>query len=263
MANTAEPTPTLSSPNPQKNQPVIACDQPGRVQRYDLPSELMGEKLPFSVYFPPCYGNGVQDAYPTLYLLHGLSFDDTQWQRLGILPMADQLIQNGRTVPFIIVMPFEQYQYRRVENNRFPLALVNELIPWVEDNLGAKPGKLRRAIGGISRGASWAVRIGLQHWDLFGAIGAHSLSASRDDLEYLPKWLDVIPADQIPRIYLDIGSTDPAIKDARKFEAMLKELGVLPEWHLNDGRHNEEYWQAHVGEYLRWYTLPWQILPSP
>ena len=172
-AFTAVPSPTAFLPTSPENQIVIACSQPGIVRRFELHSAAMNEILPFSVYYPPCYGNGVQDVYPALYLLHGQTFDDTQWQRLGITLLADHLIQTGRTLPFLIIMPYEQFHYRPVKNNQFPVALLDELLPWVESNLHAKSERYWRAIGGISRGASWAVRLGLQHWDLFGAIGAH------------------------------------------------------------------------------------------
>jgi enterochelin esterase-like enzyme len=254
--STAEVKPTRNNPL------VIQCSQPGQVQQFEIRSEKLKDKLTFSVYFPPCYGNGVQENYPVLYLMHGQTFDNTQWQRLGLLKAADQIIQNRQTIPFLVVMPFEQFYYRSPEGNAFPQALTDELIPWMETNLQVSNQKQWRAIGGISRGASWAMRLGLQQYKLFGAVGGHSLPTFDGDLKLLPDWLDAIPTGKAPRVYMDIGLSDPEVNTAIKFENVLNQHGILNEWHLNEGLHNEDYWRLHIQEYLDWYTLSWRILPG-
>jgi enterochelin esterase-like enzyme len=267
------PVPTITSTpfdqgsavevKPTQNNPmIIHCSQPGQVQQFEIQSAKLKDRLPFSVYFPPCYGDGSQANYPVIYLLHGQTFDNTQWQRLGVPMMADQIIQSGQSIPFLVVMPFEQFYYRSPEGNAFPQALTNELIPWMENNLHASNQKQYRAIGGISRGASWAMRLGLQQYKLFGAIGGHSLPTFDGDLKLLPAWLDAIPNGQAPRIYIDIGRSDPEVGTAIKFENVLNLHGILNDWHLNEGRHDEDYWRLHIQEYLDWYTLSWRILPD-
>jgi enterochelin esterase-like enzyme len=257
-----EEAPTTEVKPTQKNLLVIQCSQPGQVQQFEIQSKKLNDRLVFSVYFPPCYGNGLQNNYPVIYLLHGQTYDQTQWQKIELLKYADQIIQSGRTIPFLIVMPFEQFHYRSPEGNAYPQALIDELIPWVESNYHASPQKMRRAIGGISRGASWAMRLGLQHYDLFGAVGGHSLPTFNGDVKQLPGWLDAIPAGQYPRFYIDIGRSDPEVEIAIKFEQVLNQNGIPNEWHLNEGRHNEDYWRLHVQEYLDWYTLPWRMIPG-
>ena len=257
-----EQSPTAEMKPTQQNRLVIQCSQPGKVQQFEIQSEKLRDKLVFDVYFPPCYGNGMQEDYPALYLLHGQTYDQTQWQNLGLLKYADQIIQSERTILFLIVMPFEKFYYRSPEGNAFPQALTDELLPWVESNLHASPQKLWRAIGGISRGASWAIRLALQPTNLFGAIGGHSLPTFKGDLEQIPDWLDAIPIGQVPRIYIDIGRSDPEVDTAINFVQVLNLHGIPNEWHLNEGRHNEDYWRLHMQEYLDWYTLPWSILPS-
>jgi S-formylglutathione hydrolase FrmB len=245
-----------------KNEQVILCDQPGKISRMQIASTKLNANLIFDVYFPPCYRNGSQVDYPALYLLHGQTFDQTQWQRLGVQKYADQLIQVGPTIPFLIIMPYEQYYYRPVQGNTFPQAVLEELIPWVEANLHARPQKNGRAIGGISRGASWAMRLAIQNPAVFGSVGGHSLPTFNGDLEQLPNWLGNTLMDQLPRIYIDIGSSDPEVESAIQFEQALNKQGIPNEWHLNIGRHNEAYWGQHIEEYLNWYTRGWRILPS-
>ena len=68
-----------------------------------------------------------------------------------------------------------------------------------------------------------------------------------------------IPPEQMPRMYLDIGDHDrPEISESAVwFEQLLTDLGIPHEWHLYVGFHDEAYWERHVKEYVRWYTLPW------
>jgi hypothetical protein len=35
------------------------------------------------------------------------------------------------------------------------------------------------------------------------------------------------------------------------------DFGLSHEWHLYNGAHTEDYWGAHVDEYLKWYTEGW------
>jgi S-formylglutathione hydrolase FrmB len=245
-----------------QNQQVIQCSQPGKISRMQISSVKLKADLIFDVYFPPCYGDGTQVDYPALYLLHGQTYDQTQWEKLGVQDYADQLIHSGHILSFLVIMPYEQYQYRPIQGNTFPQAILEELIPWVEANLHARPQKNGRAIGGISRGASWAMRLALKNPTVFGAAGGHSLPTFNGDLDQLPNWLGNTSLDQLPRIYIDIGSSDPEVESAIRFEQALNKLGIPNEWHLNIGRHNEEYWAQHIEEYLDWYTRGWRILPS-
>ena len=233
------------------------CEESGTIRSFTLESELLNDVLTFNVYFPPCYDPDSAHPYPVIYLLHGQRQAAALWQTLGIQAVADDLILNQRRQSFLIVMPTEEYYFRSVKNNRYPDALLTELLPWVETNLAACAQKECRAIGGISRGAAWATRLAFDHWDIFGALGAHSIPLFDGDIEDLPDWVDAIPAGSLPRIYADAGSSDPALKDAYAFEQALNALGVAHEWHLNSGRHNEDYWAEHLPDYLAWYTLAW------
>ena len=234
------------------------CLNSGRVERYQIDSTLLNEALYFSVYFPPCYSDAKPDGYPVLYALHGQNFNDEMWVDLGAVEIIDKLIHEGDTEPFLMVMPFEEYYYRSAEGNNFPLALTEEIIPWVEGSLNVCVEKKCRAIGGISRGASWAVRIGMTEWDSFGSIGAHSLPSYKGGTDQLLEWLAVIPFGKEPRIYLDTGRFDPEVKTAYRFEQILNEKGIPHDWHMNDGRHNEIYWQEHMLDYLHWYSKGWK-----
>jgi len=242
----------------QARQTEALCTESGQVERYLIDSALMNDELYFSVYFPPCYSETKSGGYPVLYALHGQNFNDEMWTDLGAVETADALILNEGTEPFLIVMPFEEFFFRKAEGNVFPQAITEEIIPWIEGSLNVCAEKVCRAIGGISRGASWAIRIGLMNQEYFGAVGIHSLPTYYKDISGLTEWLDKIPHDEEPRIYLDTGRFDPKVKNAYRFENVLNEKGIPHEWHMNEGRHNEVYWEEQMDAYLRWYAAGWE-----
>ena len=170
---------------------------------------------------------------------------------------ADQLISTGTISPLIIVMPQESNYLEDPQISKYGYAFVDELLPWVDANYPTIPGRQTRAIGGLSRGAGWAMRLGLINPDLFGSIGGHSLAQFKGDYFSVPRWRSRTSDENLPRIYLDIGLLDFVKDTARVFETRLSEYSYPHEWHLNTGSHTEVYWSEHVDEYLIWYNQAW------
>jgi|YNPBryunderm2012_1023409.scaffolds.fasta_scaffold00158_18 enterochelin esterase-like enzyme len=223
-----------------------------------LESEKLRQAMDFRVYLPPCYAEHPDQRYPVLVLIHGQSYTDDQWDRLGADDTAEQLILSGEIAPFLIVMPRDRL-WEQPKDDPFGEVLVNELIPLIDRSYRTIPHRSQRAIGGLSRGAGWAVHLGLLHWQLFGAIGAHSLAVFESDAPKIEQWLEQIPPEAYPRIFLDIGDRDrpPILQSAIWFEQLLTRKQIPHEWYLYSGYHQESYWQAHVEQYIRWYAAPW------
>ena len=60
----------------------------------------------YTVYTPPGYDPKKKGGYPVLYLLHGWSDNETAWDETGHAHyMLDSLIDSGKAVPMIVVMP--------------------------------------------------------------------------------------------------------------------------------------------------------------
>lgn len=251
-ANTATPTPT-NTPTPS----VAPClDEGGKVEAGSLTSKLLPKPLRFNVYLPPCYTENGDQRYPVLYLLHGQTFTEDQWVRLGVPEIADRLIASGEVVPFLVVMPFDS-DYRQPTEYPFGKALTNDLLPWIDSQYRTLADRDHRAVGGLSRGAAWAVHFGLADWKLFGAFGAHSLPLFWTDTPQIPGWLTAIPRADLPRIYMDMGSSDHELASTAEFEALLNQKNIPHVWILRNGFHDEAYWGSHVEEYLRWYAAGW------
>lgn len=253
---TLTPTPTSTiTPSPT---PLACWQQGGKIVTGQVQTELLPLPLDFRVYLPPCYQQERERRYPVLYLIHGQSFNDDQWDRLGADESADRLVADGQVSPFLIVMPRDRVWSQPTED-MFGQAVVQALIPWIDQNYRTRTERQYRAVGGLSRGAGWALHLGFSQWELFGSIGMHSLPVFWTDLPDIKPWLDFLTPDLLPRIYMDIGEKDrpQILKSTLWFEGLLTEKGIPHEWHLYPGYHEEAYWEAHVEEYVRWYAEEW------
>ena len=249
------PAPTLQG-KPAATEVSECLTIGGQVRATSIPSKPFNGELKFHIYLPPCYDQDSVRRYPVLYLFHGQSFTDDQWVRLGAPLAADKLIASGMP-PFIIVMPYDKYHYRQPATDPFDEAVIEELIPYIDSTYRTLPERTSRAVGGLSRGAGWALHFALEYPELFGAFGGHSLAILDEDGRHLSRLLNSIPVEEMPRIYMDIGKSDGLKSSVEKFEAQLTQRGVPHEWYIYPGFHNEKYWSKHVEEYMKWYASGW------
>jgi enterochelin esterase-like enzyme len=250
---TNTPTPILTSTATQ----FTCSETQGHIQEYDLVTIYKNDPFHYRIYLPPCYEQIPEDCYPVLYMLHGQTYNDDQWERLGAGTAADELIISGEAKPFIVVMPREDNTYGDIYREGFSYTLINELIPLIDSQYHACSGRAYHSIGGLSRGGAWAIHLGFMNWQLFGAIGAHSTPPFDGDLNRLPGWIQAIPPGDLPRIYVDSGDRDYFHADSAALDAQLTRYNVPHEWVIFEGMHDESYWHAHVEDYLRWYAAGW------
>ena len=234
--------------------PPACLTQPGRVEAGKLESTNPAQE--YLIYLPPCYDEKTQERYPVLYLLHGQTYTMDQWVRLGAVDVIDNLILSGESAAFIVVFPDDRY-WNLPPGPGFGQRLVEVLIPYIDGNYRTLRNRDQRAIGGMSRGAGWALRLGLARWDLFSSAGLHSLAVLQKDASKIEDWLADIPSSSRPRVFMDIGDNDQELTMASQVESQLNEYGLSHEWHLYTGAHTEEYWSAHVEEYIQWYAEGW------
>ena len=244
------PLPPIETQTPPPT-PLTCLTQPGRVDERLL--ETTNPPQGYFIYLPPCYDEKTNRHYPVLYLLHGQTYTADQWIRLGAVNVLDNLILSGETQPFIIVFPDDRY-WNLPPGAGFGQRLVDDLIPYIDSTFRTLPDRNHRAIGGMSRGAGWALRLGLSRWDLFSVIGLHSLAVLQNDKTRIDRWIADIPLASRPAVFMDIGDNDQELSMALFVEERFNANGLSHEWHLYNGAHTEEYWSAHVEEYIRWYA---------
>ena len=77
---TSSPTATRVPSTPTAT-PLTCLTQPGHVNNGEIDSTNPPQL--FLIYLPPCYDQKTNQRYPVLYLLHGQTYIDDQWVRLG------------------------------------------------------------------------------------------------------------------------------------------------------------------------------------
>ncbi|MFO1514121.1 MAG: alpha/beta hydrolase-fold protein [Verrucomicrobiota bacterium] len=186
----------------------------GRVQQVLFPSKLTNSILarPAYVYTPPDYDQDPTKRYPVLYLQHGWGENEFAWWNQGRANLIlDNLIAEGKTRPFLIVMTYGLTNEgpgpggRRPAGTNAPAAgagtnatpagpgprggggnpfgaaaenfekvLVGELIPYVDAHFRTLSDQPHRAMAGLSMGGMETKIITLKNLDKFSHIGLFS-----------------------------------------------------------------------------------------
>ena len=180
---TPSPVPVTSTPTPNTCSNENGLVQQDVVKTTNPPQE-------FLIYLPPCYKSTTDFHFPVLYLLHGQTYTDDQWVRLGVPTIADRLIHEGRITPFIIVFPDDHY-WNVPAGAGFGDRFINDLIPYVDENYDTFAVRSRRSLGGLSRGGGWVIDLGFTHPELFGALGLHSPAIKAENGPYLERMIQV------------------------------------------------------------------------
>lgn len=157
----------------------------GEVSYVWYDSKLMRTNRRMAVYTPYGYGRDKRKQYPVLYLLHDKGGDEEQWLAMGrVAQVMDKLIELGRAVPMIVVMPncdpvleaspilgLKEVRNSRTESSSvFMSSFVNEIIPFVQANYRAIPRKAARAACGIGSSGTTVINTAVMYPDLFDFV---------------------------------------------------------------------------------------------
>src|SRR5450759_1814062 len=163
------------------------------------------------IYTPPEYENNTSTRYPVLYLQHGGGEDERVWIEMGRTNLIlDNLIAEGKVKPFIVVMetsavgPAMPMPPRtgalgagtpaagapaagtpvagapgaaprpRFSFDTYADVMLNDMIPWVDNNFRTLADQAHRAMSGLSMGAMCTKSVTLAHLDKFAYIGLFS-----------------------------------------------------------------------------------------
>ncbi len=192
----------------------------GKIVDDQLDSKITLGKRNFKVYLPPNYG---KKKLPVLYLYHGTGEDITGWEKQGyILNILDNLFAENKAKEMIVVMDYgvalNPEQEKWPDNSeRTVLSAKNldkivmqELIPYIENKYSTNS---KKAIAGLSRGSFQAMLIGVNHPEVFSAIGSFSPVIYGGDQNHPFKELSInnlLKSKQKPIFFLGIGEKEEA-----------------------------------------------------
>ena len=152
------------------------------VLRGNAPGDPYQRRVP--VYLPPAYDTDAAKRFPVVFVLTGFTgrgrmlLNDNPWSP-SLDDRMDALIAAG-SPEMILVMPdcftrFGGSQYvDSAATGRYETHLVNELVPWVDTRYRTLAAREHRGVAGKSSGGFGALRLGMLHADVFGALACHS-----------------------------------------------------------------------------------------
>ncbi|MCC6174324.1 MAG: esterase family protein [Chloroflexi bacterium] len=234
-------------------------------------SPILDRQMTYRVLLPPEYDDSAV-AYPVLYMLHGVAGGPSEWQEIGLLEAADKLIAEGVVTPMIVALPDggANYWVNHADGARWADYVAQDVVNAIDTTYRTRPVPSARAIGGLSMGGEGALRLAMQHPDIFGIAAAHSPSLRTSYDELTPElkdlygdeaaWLagspfgliDTPGAHQVT-IELDVGQDDPWRPNVELLHQKMIEQGIEHELDVLPGGHDADYWIAYVDRYLNFY----------
>ncbi|MDU1906730.1 MAG: alpha/beta hydrolase-fold protein, partial [Dysgonomonas sp.] len=156
----------------------------GQVRECHYYSEIEQKHRRCFVYTPAEYETNRTKRYPVLYLQHGMGENETGWSNQGKMAfILDNQISQGKCVPMIVVMDYGNCGYihgtkpnetREQFGASFTPILLNEIIPYVENNFRVLNDRDNRAMAGLSWGGHQTLMTTLNNLDKFAHIGSFS-----------------------------------------------------------------------------------------
>lgn len=257
-------------------------------------AETLGRTVPLTVILPTdkVYMPGMPrreegKPYKTLYLLHGILGDDTDWL------YGTRIARWAAEKDLCVVMPSGENKFyidHEDEANLFGEFIGRELVEFTRRTFPLSRMREDTYIGGLSMGGYGAVRNGLKYAGTFGAVvglssafvvnesmlavnpeprfpserqewkkatfGQDLEAALKSDIN--PKVLvEQLLAEgrEFPAIYLACGEQDFLLEQNLDFVNFLREKNVPVTFVTGPGAHEWDFWDTYIKKALEWLPL--------
>jgi len=252
--------------------------------RCDFFSETLGLSTSMTVILPQptttqigLVGDVRDGPPPVLYLLHGLSDDDTIWVR------RTSIERYVAPLGLAVVMPQVHRSFYTDEafGGRYWAFVSEELPELVGRFFRVSQRKEDTFVAGLSMGGYGALKLALRHPDRFAAAASLSgaldvatlarsvraedpamwqrifaeraVTGSSDDVFELLAQAE--PA-ALPALHISCGTEDALLADNREFVAACERAGIVVDADFGPGDHDWAYWDTRIQDVLAW--LPFE-----
>ena len=216
-------------------------------------------------------GTARTGRHPTLYLLHGLSDDDTIWTR------RTSIERYVAELGLAVVMPQvnRSFYADEVQGNAY-WTFVSQELPQIAGSFFPLSDRREDTfVAGLSMGGYGAFKLALRRPERFraaaslsgvldiaarfdrrppeyGRIFGDRPAGTDDDLLHLLAGADV---GALPELYLCCGTEDELLQDNHRFLDVAGRRGVPVTTSFTAGEHEWGYWDAQIQEVLAWLPL--------
>ncbi|HJC91247.1 MAG TPA: esterase family protein [Candidatus Mediterraneibacter excrementigallinarum] len=254
-------------------------------------SECLMRTVPVNVILPvdkltfPGMPKREEKPYKTLYLLHGIFGNYTDW-------VSGTKIQRwAEEKDLAVVMPSGDnmfYVNQEESHNFYGEFIGKELVDMTRKMFPLSRKREDTYIAGLSMGGYGALRNGLKYSETFGCLASLSgamvvdhIAERTDDVPFFidsrsfarsifgdldkaeesdknPKWLVKKLKEEgkdIPRIYLTCGLQDSLLEANREMRDFLKEQGADVTYVEGEGAHEWDFWNRSIKDVLEWLPL--------
>jgi enterochelin esterase family protein len=197
------------------------------------------------IYTPPEYETNTSARYPVLYLQHGGGEDQRVWIEMGRTNLIlDNLIAEGKSKPFIVVMetsaalkPGEVPPQRmappapgtqsaqpatpprpRFSFNTYQEVMINDMIPFIDNNFRTLSDQSNRAMAGLSMGSMVTRQVTLANLDKFAYIGIFSGGT------VVPT--EITDKSKVKLIFMSYGSRERGADGVKNAADVLNQAGI-------------------------------------
>ena len=212
---------------------------------------------------------------PALYLLHGLSDDETIWMRRTSL----ELFAGDRNLAVVMPDGGRSFYSNLRTGQRFFDYVAEELPSLMERWFRFDTRREGRFVAGLSMGGYGALKLALSRPGRYAA--AAGLSSVCDirwirgnsaiwetlvppgeaepppalDLFPLAERVAALPAAERPALFQYCGTDDFLWQDNLRFREHLRKLGLDARWEEGPGGHSWENWNERIQHVLAWLPL--------
>ena len=252
-------------------------------------SRSLGRPVPIQVVLPTDkmagpQGQAPQGPFKTLYLLHGIFGDETDWV------CGTRLQSWAQDRNLAVVMPAGENSFY-VDNPRasrlYGTYIGKELVDFTRRTFPLSAKREDTFIGGLSMGGFGAIVNGLQNPETFGAVCALSSALILDSMMENKEYTDFLMTnkgyyesvfgdlDQVrgsdmdydalaekvakepvkPRFYIACGTEDGLIGVNRAFRDHLQGLGFDVTYEEGPGVHDWYFWDKYILKAMEWLPL--------
>lgn len=189
------------------------------------------------------------DKLPVLYLIHGGGDNDYAWPNVGRANfIMDNLLAEGKIVPMIVVMPDGS-----VDTDKFTDDMMNDLIPYIENNYRVIADAQHRALAGLSMGGLETLNVSLLHYNSFAYVFPLSTGWFENTPALYEKWepylklhaAEMNKAFKLYRFYMG-GEEDIAYKNCIATRAAFDKAGIKHEYSETPGGHTWYVWTQNL-----------------